>query len=144
MMKKVEASARLGPKFKMEVKIRAHDLIVDQPKASGGDDLGPTPLEYLLLSLGGCIGAIGRIIANQKKLPVRSMEISVDGDIDVDVLLGKAKEPRAGFTAIRARVRIDADMTLEEKRQFLHDIDLRCPISDNIALPTPVSIAVEE
>jgi putative redox protein len=144
MIKKVEAIARLGPGFKIEVKIREHSLIVDQPKASGGNDQGPTPLEYLMLSLAGCIGAIGRIIANQRKLPVRSMDIAVEGDIDVDVLLGKSEEPRAGFTAIRARVKIDADMTVEEKRKFLHDIDLRCPISDNIARPTPVSLVVEE
>jgi len=144
MLKKVETTVRLGPKFTMEAKVRDHSLIVDQTKASGGDDRGPTPLEYLLISLGGCIGAIGRIIAHQRKLTLRSMDIALEGDIDVDVLLGRSETPRAGFTAIRARVKIDADMSAEEKKKFLHDVDLRCPISDNIGQVTPVSIVVEE
>jgi len=142
--KKVQVGMTLGPKFGMESKIRDHVIRVDQPRTSGGDDTGPTPLEYLLVSLAGCIGTVGRIIANQRHFPLRSMDVQIEGDLDTEVLLGKKKEPRSGFIGIRALVKIDADMSAEEKRKLLHEIDERCPISDNIANATPVSVELVE
>jgi putative redox protein len=139
-VKTVELLANMGDRFKMESRVRNHHLIIDQTKAGGGEDAGPTPLEYLLLSLAGCIGAIGRIIANQRRLPLRSTEIRVIGEIDTDTLMGKPSENRAGFSSITAIVKVDADMSQEEKEKFLHDIDSRCPISDNLKTITDVEI----
>lgn len=68
----------------------------------------------------------------------------VEGDIDSDVLLGRRDDVRAGFSELRVRVDIDADLTLEEKERFLHEVDRRCPISENLAHSTPVRIEVAE
>ena len=99
------------------------------------------PLAKAVLA-GGCVAAIGRIIANQKKLAVRGIEVTVEGDIDTDGLLGKPSEKRVGFSAITARVKIDADMSAAEKAQFVHDIDVRCPVSENLQNITPVSVVL--
>lgn len=56
--------------FKIETKSRKHITHVDQPVACGGTDSGPTPLEYLFISLTGCIVTIGHIIARQRRLAV--------------------------------------------------------------------------
>jgi putative redox protein len=139
-LKNIEIVATLGDRFKMESTIRDHVVHVDQPKAAGGDNAGPTPLEYLLLSIAGCIGAIGRIIANQRKLPVRSMEMRVIGELDTDALMGRSRENRAGFLSISVLVRIDAEMSQEDKQAFLEEIDARCPVSDNLKEVTDLSI----
>ncbi len=130
--------------FKIETKTRQHIAYVDQPTAGGGTDTGPTPLEYLFISLAGCIVSIGEIIARQRRLPLHGISVHVEGELDTDVLMGKSDSVRAGFSAIRVVTRIDADMTLEEKEQFLHEIDARCPISDNILNATPVEIILEK
>ena len=93
--------------------------MVDQPVAGGGTDSGPTPLEYLFVSLASCVVTIGHIIARQRHLPVHKIEVHVDGELDTDVLMGKSTETRAGFSAIRVHTKIDADMCQEEKEQFL-------------------------
>ncbi len=142
--KTVQVEAKLREKFKMESRIRGHLLYVDQPQAGGGEDAGPTPLELLFLSLAGCVGTIGRIIAHQRKIQLRGMEVMVEGEIDVETLRGKSQETRAGFTRIKIRTRIDADMTGEEKKKFLEEIDRRCPVSDNIENGTPISYEVVE
>jgi len=129
--------------FKVETKSRQHTSIVDQPPAGGGSDAGPTPLEYLFISLAGCIVTIGHIVARQRKLPVRKIEVSIEGELDTDVLMGKNTEVRAGFSGIRVHTRVDADMSLEEKEAFLREVDARCPISDNIHNLTPVTFSVE-
>ena len=38
-----------------EAKARNHFLTLDEPVADGGDDNGPTPVEYLLTAIGGCV-----------------------------------------------------------------------------------------
>ncbi len=129
--------------FKIETRSRQHIAIVDQPVAGGGTDAGPTPLEYLFISLAGCIVTIGHIVAKQRHLPVRSISVRVEGELDTDVLMGKRSDVRAGFSDIRVHVNIDADMTQAEKEAFLKEVDARCPISDNIHGTTPLNFAVE-
>jgi uncharacterized OsmC-like protein len=129
--------------FKIETKSRQHVAFVDQPVAGGGTDAGPTPLEYLFVSLAGCIVTIGHIVAKQKRLAIRKIEVHVEGELDTDVLMGKNTEVRAGFSGIRVRTKIDADMSLQEKEQFLREVDARCPISDNIHNLTPIEFVVE-
>lgn len=143
-IKNIQVAFTMGNKYTMEGKIRDHTVLMDQPRMAGGDDKGPTPLEYQLVALAGCIGAIGRIVANQRKLPLRGMEVQVSGDLNVDFLLGKTKEGRAGFTSIKALVKIDADMSLEDKKKFLHEVDERCPISESLLHQTPVTVEVVE
>lgn len=129
--------------FKIEAKSRQHISIIDQPVAGGGVDAGPTPLEYLFISLASCMVTIGHIVAKQRRLPVRKIEARVEGDLNTDVFLGKNTGERAGFTDIRVHMKIDADMTQEEKEAFIHDVDLRCPISDNIQNLTSIEFVVE-
>ena len=37
------------------VEVRGHELIVDQPVAVGGTDIGPTPVELFAASLASCV-----------------------------------------------------------------------------------------
>lgn len=142
-IKTVKVTAKQVDGFKIETKSRGHISIVDQPAASGGTDTGPTPLEYLFDSLASCIITIGHIIAKQRRLDVRGISVEIEGDIDVDVLMGKSNHSRAGFSDLRVKVDVDADMTKEEKEKFIAEVDARCPISDNVSHLTPVSFNVK-
>jgi len=143
--KTVTIETVLGEKFKIESKIGKHTVYVDQPEAMGGTDAGPNPLQYFLLSLAGCISSIARIIAMQKRIPFRSMKLTVKGDLNTDVLLGcKNKDNRAGFNGIEVEADIDADMPQSEKESFIKEVDSRCPVSDNILNTAPISIKLKE
>ena len=76
--------------YKIETRSRQHIALVDQPSASGGKNSGPTPLEYLFVSLASCFVTIGYIMANQRKLPVNKIEAHVEGDLDTDFFWVKA------------------------------------------------------
>ncbi len=138
MLKKVLVESKLKSNMAIEVQTRDHKFIIDQPKAGGGDDLGPTPLEFFFSSLAGCIGSIALIIAKQRRFELRACNVKVEGELDTDVLMGKSCDARAGFQWMKAYVEIDADMTDQEKKDFLHEIDARCPISDNMQNTTKV------
>lgn len=142
-VKTVSVDAALVNDFKIEARSRQFVSLIDQPPAGGGIDSGPTPLEYLFVSLAGCVITIGQIIAKQRRLPVRDIQVHVEGELDTDVLLGKSTAVRAGFSAIRVHTKIDADMTQAEKEAFLKEIDARCPISDNVLNQSSIEFVVE-
>lgn len=140
--KTVVVESKLNEKFVIESDVRGHKVVIDQPANAGGADTGPTPLELLFASLAGCIGTIGRIVAMQKRIELRGMDIKVEGDLDVDGLLGKPVDGRIGFEAITISVNVDADMSDEEKEAFLHEVDRRCPVSENLHNATPVNVVL--
>lgn len=139
----MKVSAEMGTGFSTKINC-SHPFIIDQPKTGGGDDEGPNPLEVFLATLPACICTIGRIIAKQKRINLRGIDVAVEGDIDKDFLLGKTQEGRSGFTEIRSFVNIDADMTKEEKDEFLKEIESRCPIADNMAQTTVLKPVVTD
>lgn len=138
--KTVSIESRLNEKFVIESDVRGHSLVIDQPANAGGTDTGITPLEMVLASLAGCIGTIGRIVAMQKRIALRGMNIRVEGDLDTDGLLGKPIEGRIGFEGITISVGVDADMSDEEKLAFIHEVDQRCPVSENLLNATPIDV----
>jgi uncharacterized OsmC-like protein len=140
-VKTVKVESVLDAKFKLESNIHGHKVFVDQPTNAGGTDAGPTPLDYLLVSLAGCVGSIARIMAMQKRIELRGMKITVEGDINVDGLLGKPTDDPVGFKEFRILADIDADMTAEEKEAFIHEVDARCPVSFNLLNDTPVKVS---
>lgn len=140
-VKTVKVESVLDSKFKLECTSHGRTVIVDQPANAGGTDEGPTPLEYLVVSLAGCIGTIARIVAMQKRIALRGMKITVEGDINVDGLLGKPTDDPVGFKEFRILADIDADLTAEEKEAFIHEVDARCPVSFNLLNNTPVKIS---
>jgi len=108
----------------------------------GGTDEGSTPLDIQLMALGGCIAAIARIMASQRKLSIRGIKIEMESSLNTDGLLGKPTEQRVGFESINAKIEIDSDMTREEKEKFIEEVEKRCPISENLQNATPINVSL--
>lgn len=138
--KEVTVYAELGAGTKIECRAGNHSFLIDQPANGGGQDLGPTPLEYYLASLAGCIASIARIVAKQKKIDLRGLKITTVGDINTDVLLGRNTEERAGFQSITLQVSVDADLSDSQKLEFIHEVERRCPVSENTTNATEVKV----
>ncbi|SFC26741.1 Uncharacterized OsmC-related protein [Marinospirillum celere] len=137
-LKTITVEAQMQEGFAIKSNINGHQLTIDQPEAARGSNLGPTPLETFLFAIAGCVGTLGRIIAMQRKLELRGMQVEVEGDYNPAGLLGKPTDDRIGFQKIRISAQIDADMTDEEKQSFLDEVCHRCPLHDNISLETEV------
>jgi uncharacterized OsmC-like protein len=136
--KTVSVAASLGSGWAISSDIRDHKVVIDQPQASGGTNEGPTPLEYFLFSIAGCVGSIGRIAANQQKIDLKGMEIFVEADLNPKGLMGLETEDRVGFQQVRISAKIDADLSDAEKKIFLDEVCERCPLHDNTKLETEV------
>ena len=60
-----------------EAKSRNHFLTMDQSVASGGGDTGPTPVEYLLAAIGGCVSITLRVYAERNGWDVGEIKVNV-------------------------------------------------------------------
>jgi uncharacterized OsmC-like protein len=49
---------------------------------------------------------------------------------------------RAGYQSIQVTIRISSNASPDQLEKLRAEIEARCPVSDNIAHPTPVSIAL--
>ncbi len=143
-VKTVQAEASLIEQFKIQGKVRDHEFYADQPTHAGGNNAGPTPVEYTLFSLAACVVTVAQVIAKQERIKLRKIEVKAEGEVDVDVFMGKGTENRAGFMSIRVITKLDADLSLEEKKTFLEKVDRRCPVSDNLKDLTAVSYQIVE
>jgi putative redox protein len=57
-----------------------HAMVMDAPPVSGGGSTGMTPMEMLLVAIGGCAGMDVASVLKKKRLDVRDIEVNVSGE----------------------------------------------------------------
>lgn len=124
---------------RFEANSRQFTIVIDEPPALGGDDLGANPVEYLLASYAGCINVVAHLTARELGIKVDKLNISVSGSINPARLFGQSDDERAGFKHIEVEFSPSTDASPELTRQWIAAIKNRCPINDNLASPTPLS-----
>jgi uncharacterized OsmC-like protein/alpha/beta superfamily hydrolase len=64
-------------KFQQRVEIGPHHFLADEPVTAGGLDSGPSPYELLISGLGACTAMTLRLYADQKKLPLTGVSVTL-------------------------------------------------------------------
>lgn len=60
-----------------EAKVRNHFVVTDVPFSDGGEDFAPTPVEYLLTAIGGCVAITLRMYADRRSWDVGEIKVNV-------------------------------------------------------------------
>ncbi len=128
---------------KIKAQTRHFVIEVDEPEGLGGKDEAANPVEYVLVSLMGCLNVVGQMVAKEMGIAIKSLTIKSEGDIDPAKFAGKTQEGRAGFKDIRVVLEPDMDADEQTKKKWLETVESRCPVSDNLLNPTPVSITIK-
>jgi uncharacterized OsmC-like protein len=114
----------------------------DHPAVLVGLDRGPLPVEYLLGALAACITAgIGNIAA-ARGVTLTSVESRVEGDIDLQGVLGLSNEVRNGYQGIRITFDIAGDAPPEKLRAIVEQGRARSAVFDVLTNGVPVEISV--
>jgi uncharacterized OsmC-like protein len=115
----------------------------DHPTVLVGGDNGPTPVEFLLQGLAACLTAgIGNIAA-VRGIKLSEVEAVVEGDIDLQGILGLSDQVRNGYSAIRARFRIRGDAPAEKLAALVAQSQARSAVFDVLTNGVPVSVEVD-
>lgn len=138
---KFRVSAHSESAAKTVVKARNFEIIIDEPTDLGGTNHGPNPVEYLLAALAGCLNVMSHVVANEMKMNLKGVKIELSGDLNPARLFGQSFEERAGYKQINVVLKPDTDADEATLEKWLKEVESRCPVSDNLANITPVSIS---
>jgi uncharacterized OsmC-like protein len=119
-----------------------HRFTVDEPPALGGADKAANPVEYALASLGSCQAISYRVWAAELGVKLDKVEIDIDGDLDLRGFFGLDDRVRAGFDAVRIRVRLSGPESDARYRELADAVDAHCPVLDLFRNPVPVERSV--
>jgi len=115
----------------------------DEPAALGGGDSAPNPVEQLLGALGNCLAVGYAANASAEGISIRSLRISLQGNIDLRTFLGLAQE-HAGYQAIQANVHIDSDATAEKLAALHNKVVGTSPVGHTLQRAIPLSIELNQ
>ncbi len=116
--------------------------VADHPAVLCGEDHGPTPVEFLLHALGSCLTAGVANIAAARGVTLNAVSAQIEGDIDLQGLLGISNDVRNGYQAIRVRFEIDADAPREKLAEILEQSRKRSAVFDVITGQVPVEVVL--
>lgn len=128
-VKWVENSAFLG------LSESGHWVPMDTPHDSA--DGAPTPMEHLLLALGGCMGITVRALLVKMRQEFTALEVTVHGD--------RAEEHPKAFTAIRVKLAVTGralDRASVEKAVTLTH-DKYCSVGAMLSKACPITTEVD-
>jgi uncharacterized OsmC-like protein len=121
---------------------RAFVLDTDHPEIFASEDHGITPPEMVLVGLAGCLTAGIASVAQHRGIQLRSVTSTIEGDMDLQGMLGIDAEVRNGFNGIRVRYDIDANATREEIEAVVAQSQKRSAVFDIVTNPTNVTVDV--
>lgn len=114
----------------------------DHPEVFASEDIGPTPVEYVLVGLASCLTAGVAAVAQHRGIQLNAVEATIEGDMDILGILGADPDVRNGFNGIRVHYKIDADASPEEIEALVAQSQKRSAVFDVVTNPTTVSVQV--
>jgi uncharacterized OsmC-like protein len=118
------------------------DFDIDHPLQFAAQDNGITPVEYVLVALGGCLTAGIAAVAQQRQIQLHSVQATVSAEMDLHGILGADPDVRNGFSGVSVDYRIDADATPEEIEAIVAQSQKRSAVYDILTNPTAVTVTV--
>src|SRR6266446_1810916 len=114
----------------------------DHPEVFASEDKGATPVEYVLVGLASCLTAGVAAIAQHRNIQLRSVTATIEGNMDIQGILGIDSDVRNGFDGIKVTYDIKADATPDEIKAIVAQSQKRSAVYDAITNPTNVTVEV--
>lgn len=113
------------------------DFLIDEPESFRGTDLGPSPVEYLLTGIGGCLSSTFVYCLRKKNIEVDDLEIIIDGVLkhDQPSLYLRLKQIHVEFN-----LSLKAGYNEDELDKCINDYTKYCLVYEPILNGIPISI----
>jgi uncharacterized OsmC-like protein len=114
----------------------------DHPEVFASEDLGITPVEYVLVGLASCLTAGVAAVAQNRGVQLRSVEAKLEGTMDIQGILGIDSDVRNGYDDIKVTFHIDADASKKDIEAIVAQSQKRSAVFDLVTNPTNVTVEV--
>ena len=115
----------------------------DHPETFASEDNGAAPVEYVLVGLASCLTAGIAAVAQHRDIQLNSVKATLEGDMDIQGILGIDSDVRNGFSGIKVSYDIDADATHDEIEAVVAQSQKRSAVYDIITNPTNITVEVK-
>jgi putative redox protein len=123
----VVASTGQG-KFEQVMVNGRHNVISDEPVSSGGSDVGPSPYDLLLMSLGSCTSMTVHLYATRKQWPLEQVVVRLKhSKVHAEDCADCEDNPKALIDRIERTIEVIGPLD-EEQRSRLLQIANQCPV----------------
>ncbi len=126
-----------------KTKIRDFVIECDEPSALLGTNKVPNPVETILAALGSCLAVGFAYSAAARDINLESLDISLEGDLDLRGFLGVSDEVRPGYQNIKVNCRIKSDASKEKISELYEYVKKTSPVRDIIQNLEPLTITLE-
>lgn len=113
--------------YEVDMQAGAHQLVADEPASNGGQDVGPDPYDYLLMSLGSCTAMTVRMYADHKDWPLEEVYVELLHSKTHADDCKNCDNQGSKIDHIEKDVIVQGDLT-EQQRERLLEISERCPV----------------
>ena len=117
--------------YRTRVEARGHALVLDEPAAVGGTDLGATPYEALLAAVGGCTAMTVRMYADRKGWPLDAVHVRLRTARAHGADCADCETGSVGPHRLEREVVLDGALDDEQRRRLLQIAD-RCPLKQTL------------
>jgi uncharacterized OsmC-like protein len=114
----------------------------DHPAIFAAADQGATPIEIVLSALASCLTGGVASVAQNWGIQLKAVKVRVEGDVNLQGILGIDADVRNGFNDVRVIFDIDADATEAEIAAVVAQSQKRSAIYDVITNPGNVQVTV--
>ncbi len=114
----------------------------DHPECFASEDLGASPVEYVLVGLASCLTAGIAAVAQHREIQLRSVTATLEGGMDIQGILGIDSDVRNGFDGIKVTYKIDADASEKDIKALVAQSQKRSAVYDIVTNPTNITVEV--
>ncbi len=108
---------------------------------AGGAGTGACSGDLLLGALAACAQVTCQMVAAAMGIPAKSIEVAVEGDLDLAGTLGISKDVPVGFEAIRLKIEVDApEATADQLRALREKTEQYCVVMQTLARPPAIRV----
>ena len=107
-------------------RVRDFEFHTAEPEPVGGDDSAPTPMEYVVGALAGCLAVVVETVAAEQRIEVRELDIQTQATMDTRGFRGTADvSPHFQQVTLHARIELEDTGALPA---LCREVERRCPV----------------
>jgi len=114
-------------KFQNTVSVGPHHLIADEPRASGGDDTGPGPYDFLVSALGACKSMTMRLYADRKAFPLERATVTLSHSKIYAKDCAEYETKDGMLDEIKVAIGLEGPLDDDQRKRILEIAD-KCPV----------------
>ncbi|BDS14768.1 OsmC family protein [Aureispira anguillae] len=129
--------------FTSEIKAGNHNLKADEPTAVGGNDLGPSPYDLLLSSLGACTAMTLKMYASRKGWDLKEVVVELSHSKDYYKDCMDCEETGTKVDLIERQIHIKGDLDEKQLERMMKIAD-KCPVHKTLTSETIIKTTLAE